>query len=60
MTAQELAQMIWSIKELIRDDYNDKDVDQVIMPFTLLRRLDCVLEDKKEDIEEVEGSIFFG
>ncbi|MCI1685116.1 MAG: type I restriction-modification system subunit M N-terminal domain-containing protein [Prevotella sp.] len=52
--------MIWSIKELIRDDYNDKDVDQVIMPFTLLRRLDCVLEDKKEDIEEVEGSIFFG
>lgn len=60
MTAQELAQMIWSIKELIRDDYNDKDVDQVIMPFTLLRRLDCVLEDKKEDIKEVEGSIFFG
>ena len=60
MTAQELAQMIWSIKELIRDDYNDKDVDQVIMPFTLLRRLDCVLEVKKEDIEEVEGSIFFG
>ena len=57
MTAQELAQMIWSIKELIRDDYNDKDVDQVIMPFTLLRRLDCVLEDKKEDIKEVENQM---
>lgn len=52
MTAQELAQMIWSIKELIRDDYNDKDVDQVILPFTLLRRLDCVLEDKQEIIKE--------
>lgn len=57
MTAQELAQMIWGIKELIRDDYNDKDVDQVIMPFTLLRRLDCVLEDKKKDIEEVEKQL---
>lgn len=44
--------MIWSIKELIRDDYNDKDVDQVILPFTLLRRLDCVLEDKQEIIKE--------
>lgn len=51
MTAQELAQMIWSIKELIRDDYNDKDVDQVILPFTLLRRLDCVLEDKQDIIK---------
>jgi type I restriction enzyme M protein len=44
--------MIWSIKELIRDDYNDKDVDQVILPFTLLRRLDCVLEDKQDIIKE--------
>ena len=43
--------MIWSIKELIRDDYNDKDVDQVILPFTLLRRLDCVLEDKQDIIK---------
>lgn len=51
MTAQELAQMIWSIKELIRDDYNDKDVDQVILPFTLLRRLDCVLENKQDIIK---------
>jgi len=51
MTAQELSQMIWSIKELIRDDYNDKDVDQVILPFTLLRRLDCVLEEKQDIIK---------
>lgn len=57
MTAQELAQMIWSIKELIRDDYNDKDVDQVILPFTLLRRLDCVLEDKQEIIQEALSQI---
>jgi len=43
MTAQELGQMIWNVKELIRNVYDDKDVEDVILPFTLLRRLDCVL-----------------
>ena len=33
MTPQELAQMIWNIKEIIRDDYNDKNVDEVIFTF---------------------------
>ena len=49
--------MIWSIKELIRDAYNDKDVEQVIPPFTLLRRLDCLLKDKqdisRQDLEQI-------
>lgn len=51
MTAQEIAQVIWNIKEIIRDDYQDKDVDQVILPFTLLRRLDCVFEGCEEILE---------
>lgn len=51
MTPQELAQMIWNIKEIIRDDYNDKNVDEVILPFTLLRRLDCVMDSKKEIVQ---------
>ncbi len=51
MTAQELAQVIWNIKEIIRDDYQDKDVDQVILPFTLLRRLDCVFEGHEAELE---------
>lgn len=36
MTPQELAQMIWNIKEIIRDDYNDKNVDEVICKFPIL------------------------
>ena len=52
MTPQELSQMIWGIKELIRDDYNDRSVDEVILPFTLLRRLDCVMEGNKTIVEE--------
>ena len=51
MTPQELATMIWNIKEIIRDDYNDKNVDEVILPFTLLRRLDCVMEGYADTVK---------
>lgn len=44
MTEQELARVIWNIKEIIRNIYDDAEVEDVILPFTLLRRLDCVLD----------------
>lgn len=44
MTEQELANLIWDIKEIIRNLYDDAEVEDVILPFTLLCRLDCVLE----------------
>jgi type I restriction enzyme M protein len=52
MTPRELEQMIWNIKEIIRDDYNDKNVDEVILPFTLLRLLDCVVDNKKDIVQK--------
>lgn len=54
MTEQELANVIWDIKEIIRNLYDDAEVENVILPFTLLRRLDCVLDPhRKEIIEKV-------
>ena len=52
MTEQELANIIWNIKEIIRNLYDDSEVEDVILPFTLLRRLDCVLENSYESILE--------
>ncbi len=52
MTEQELANVIWDIKEIIRNLYDDAEVEDVILPFTLLRRLDCVLDDKRDAIME--------
>lgn len=52
MTAQQLAALIWDIKDIIRDVYEDPEVENVILPFTLLRRMDCVLQDKKKAIDE--------
>ena len=40
----EISEFIWGIKEHIRDEYAEKDYEDVILPFTLLRRIDCVLE----------------
>ena len=42
-----IAGFIWSVADLLRGDYKQSDYGKVILPFTLLRRLDCVLEPTK-------------
>lgn len=46
----ELANFLWSVADLLRGDYKQADYGKVILPFTLLRRLDCVLESTKDDV----------
>ena len=48
----QFADFIWAIKELIRDEYAEKDYEEVILPFTLLRRLDCVLEQTQDAVDK--------
>jgi len=47
MNHQTLSSFIWSIADLLRGDYKQSDYGSVILPFTVLRRLDCVLESTK-------------
>jgi hypothetical protein len=47
---KESANFIWSIADLLRGDYKQSDYGKVILPLTVLRRLDCVLETTKEDV----------
>ena len=42
--------LIWGIAELLRGTYKQSDYGKVILPFTVLRRLDCVLEPTKETV----------
>jgi type I restriction enzyme M protein len=44
MNQQALSSFIWSVADLLRGDYKQSDYGKVILPFTVLRRLDCVLE----------------
>ncbi len=47
MNQQTLSVFIWSVADLLRGDYRQSDYGKVILPFTVLRRLDCVLEPTK-------------
>jgi type I restriction enzyme M protein len=41
------AAFIWSVADLLRGDYRQSEYGKVVLPFTVLRRLDCVLEPTK-------------
>lgn len=47
---KETASFIWAIADLLRGDYKQSDYGKVILPLTVLRRLDCVLEKSKEEV----------
>jgi type I restriction enzyme M protein len=47
MNHQALSSFIWSVADLLRGDYKQSEYGKVILPFTVLRRLDCVLESTK-------------
>jgi type I restriction enzyme M protein len=48
MNHQALSSFIWSVAGLLRGDYKQSEYGKVILPFTVLRRLDCVLEPTEE------------
>lgn len=50
MNHQALSSFIWSVADLLRGDYKQSEYGKVILPFTVLRRLDCVLESTKPDV----------
>ncbi|WP_017612000.1 type I restriction-modification system subunit M [Nocardiopsis salina] len=51
-THQELVGFIWSVADLLRGDYKQSEYGKAILPFVVLRRLDCVLEPNKEAVLE--------
>ena len=51
---QHISSFIWRVcDEVLRGLYKPSDYGEVILPFVVLRRLDCVLEDRKEDVIRV-------
>jgi type I restriction enzyme M protein len=42
-----LSSFIWSVADLLRGDFKQSEYGKVILPFTVLRRLDCVLASSK-------------
>jgi type I restriction enzyme M protein len=58
---QALASFIWSVADLLRGDFKQSEYGRVILPFTVLRRLDCVLEPSKAAVlAELESKTAMG
>jgi len=61
MNSSNTTGLIWSIAELLRGSWKQHEYQDVILPFTVLRRLDCVLEKSKPDVvreaNKLEGKV---
>lgn len=51
------ASFIWSIAELLRGDFKQSDYGKIVLPFTILRRLDCILGATKSDVVELAAGL---
>ena len=47
-----LGGFVWSIAEILRGDFKQSEYGKVILPFIVLRRLDCLLNASKRDVLE--------
>ncbi|MEO8424647.1 MAG: class I SAM-dependent DNA methyltransferase [Actinomycetota bacterium] len=58
---QEKVAFIWSVADLLRGDYKQSEYGKVVLPLTVLRRLDSVLEPTKDRVlkrhEELHGRL---
>ncbi len=45
-----MAAFLWSVADLLRGDFKQSQYGRVILPFTVLRRLECVLEPTKQAV----------
>ena len=52
MNQQNLADFIWSVADTLRGDFKQSEFGRIILPFTVLRRLECVLEPTRKQVQQ--------
>ena len=48
---------VWAIAEILRGDFKQSEYGKVVLPFVVLRRLDCILEESKDALLEAAKSL---
>ncbi|HET9893918.1 MAG TPA: class I SAM-dependent DNA methyltransferase [Streptosporangiaceae bacterium] len=56
-THSKMAGDIWSVADLLRGDYKRHEYGQVILPFTLLRRLDAVMAPTRDAVRARDAAL---
>jgi type I restriction enzyme M protein len=54
---QNLGSFVWSIADILRGDFKQSDYGKVILPFIVMRRLDCILEASKPAVLAAEKGL---
>ena len=52
MNHSQITSFLWGTADLIRDSFKRGKYQDVILPLTVLRRIDCVLEPTKDEVLE--------
>jgi type I restriction enzyme M protein len=55
--AANLSSFTWSIAEILRGDFKQSEYGKIILPFVVLRRLDCILEGTKAAVLSAEQGL---
>src|SRR6202047_5241284 len=56
-THQKMASDIWAVADLLRGEYKRHEYGQVILPFTVLRRLDAVMAPTREAVQARDAAL---
>src|SRR5260370_895147 len=56
-THSDKVNFIWSVADLVRDTFKRSKYQDVILPLTVLRRIDCVLQPTKVRVLDVNASL---
>ena len=58
---QDKVSLIWAVADILRGDFKPHEYGQTILPFVVLRRLECALETTKDQViaksKSLEGKI---
>ena len=55
--ATTLANLVWQVAELLRGDFKQSEYGKVVLPFVVLRRLDCILEPGRKSVRDAHASL---
>ncbi len=55
--AKALSNFVWQIADTLRGDFKQSEYGKVILPFVVLRRLDCILEPTKDAVLKAQAGL---
>lgn len=53
----QLSRHIWSLTDLLRGDFKTSEYGSVVLPFTVLRRLDCLLDPTRQEVLDTSAKL---